>query len=130
MLASSVAGVIYLSIQFNAFGGQFSAMTGLSSTVGMIAFGIVVLTMEQIGGLSSVVYTDVLQGVIMVICFVLLPFILWSDYGFFFSIASADCGNLRFFNTSSSEFAEQCVAAPADADCAKVGCIGNTNPSF
>ena len=105
-------------------------MTGYDGLVGMIFFGNVVLMMEQIGGLSCVVYTDVLRGVVMSICFLLLPVILWYDYGNFFNMAPEDCVNLRYFDTNSSRFVDQCEAPPEDPDCALVGCIGNTNPSF
>merc|ERR1740123_1942130 len=49
-------------------------------------------------------------------------------------MASEDCGNLRYFDTNQSQFVDQCeadLAAPNfDPNCALVGCIGNTNPSF
>lgn len=130
-LACSISSVIYLMIQFNAFAIQIQAVFGPSTPlwIGTVGFGIVVLVMETLGGLTAVVYTDVVQGYIMLGCFVIAPFLLWGDFGSFFSMAETGCDNLKYFNNASNQFVSECAPA-AESSCLLAGCIGNTRPDL
>lgn len=123
-ICCSFSSIIYLTIQFNAFGGELKALMDIPLEWGMVVFSILVLTMEGVGGLTSVVYTDVVQAVILLVCFLALPFVLskmvrgpaWPMFALS-SIAGDDCDSKVMYDTSAGEQAA-------------AGCIAYVAPQF
>lgn len=81
--------------------GQFSAISELVQTVtedqipgwaGSIFMGIVILALESLGGLKSVMLTDTMQTIIMILSFIIVPLLLTEIYGTFADLLPAeDC---------------------------------------
>jgi len=112
------SSVIYLTIQFNAFGAELKAIMGIPLEWGMVIFSLLVLVMEGVGGLTSVVYTDVVQAVIMLTCFLIVPFVLsnmvrgpfWPTLALS-SIAGDDCDSKIMYETAAgAQAAAGCIA--------------------
>lgn len=70
-LISSVLLIIFsiplLVTQFTAIGILFNVTTGLSYKAAVICFGIIVFLYVSFGGYYAVVYTDVAQGILMLV---------------------------------------------------------------
>jgi Na+/proline symporter len=83
--------------------GQFSAISDLVQTItedqipgyaGAIFMGVVILALEALGGLKSVMLTDTLQSIIMILSFIIVPLLLTEMYGTFVDLLAAeDCGS-------------------------------------
>jgi Na+/proline symporter len=81
--------------------GQFSAIADLVNTItedqipgfaGAIFMGVVILALESLGGLKSVMLTDTLQSIFMILSFIIVPILLSVIYGSFADLLSAeDC---------------------------------------
>nr|MBN2277302.1 sodium:solute symporter family protein [candidate division Zixibacteria bacterium] len=80
-IVTIVAYTAIVSYQFRAGGMVLNLVTGISVDTGIIITAVFVIGYTVLAGLISVVYTDVVNGLIMIIgLFVALPF-LWSDAG-------------------------------------------------
>jgi sodium/proline symporter len=64
---------IYTSAQMVATGKSFATFLDLDYGTGAILGGAIALAYTTIGGFSAVVYTDVLQGVLMLVGLIVLP---------------------------------------------------------
>lgn len=83
--------------------GQFAAISSLIETVtngqikgiyGSIFIGGLIFILECLGGLRSVMWTDAIQTAFMLISFLVVPFILNSDFGDFTILTEQqDCEN-------------------------------------
>lgn len=67
--------VAYVSAQFASGGKAFFAHFGISQNTGLIITAIIVLLYTLLGGFMAVSYTDVLQGIMMVLALVVLPIV-------------------------------------------------------
>ena len=65
----------YTSAQLIAAGKAFSSFLGTSYSAGVIIGTVVVLYYTSVGGFKAVAYTDVLQGILMLGGFVVLPIV-------------------------------------------------------
>lgn len=79
--------------------GQFSAIASVVETVtksqipgyaGAIFMGAVILLLEALGGLKSVMLTDTMQSVVMVLSFIIVPCLLTEMYGSFPDLLEAE----------------------------------------
>lgn len=83
--------------------GQFAAISGLIETVtngqikgiyGSIFIGGLMFILECLGGLRSVMWTDTIQTSFMLLSFIVVPFLLNSDFGDFTDLSEQqDCEN-------------------------------------
>ena len=80
-IVTIIAYTAIVSYQFRAGGMVLNLVTGISVDQGIIITAVFVIVYTVLAGLISVAYTDVVNGVIMVIgLFITLPFML-SDAG-------------------------------------------------
>lgn len=95
--------VAYVAAQFASGGKAFFAHFGISQNLGLIITACIVLLYTLMGGFMAVSYTDVLQGIMMILALVILPVIGIIDQGGLDSIKiSADHpGYLNLFSVSS-----------------------------
>lgn len=76
-----IAYTAIVSYQFRAGGMVLNLVTGIPATEGMIITALFVIGYTALSGMFSVAYTDVANGIMMIIgLFIALPF-LWSDAG-------------------------------------------------
>lgn len=73
--ALSVFVIIYVSAQIDATGSAFESFLGWNYFAGAIVGFIIVLTYISSGGFVAVVWSDVFQGIIMLIGLLLLPIV-------------------------------------------------------
>lgn len=66
-LACSVFYILLIVAQYKGIVALFNTLLGIPSSIIIIAFSIVALIYVNIGGFKSVVYTDFIQGILMVI---------------------------------------------------------------
>ena len=69
--------------QLRAMGEFFAALSGnqLGMAYGVIGLALVMVIYESLGGMRSVAWTDALQGVILIIVFVVLLLVLRQQFG-------------------------------------------------
>lgn len=136
-LCTCLPQLFYLTVQLVSFAGLLNGLTAgaVPNLFGMVLFAAIVLTLERIGGMNSVVLSDSVQAVLMVVGFVLIYIVVGNLYGTLADLAAADCPTLGYVNetakqllveTSSFETRpSECTRAlgPADPDCVAFGCI-------
>jgi len=66
----------YIGSQFLAGGKVLNQTFGIDTTIGMIIVGVIIIVYSLAGGFMSVVWTDVLQALLMVFTLTILPLIL------------------------------------------------------
>ena len=72
----------YTAAQLTASGKAFSSFLGTSYEGGVLLGAAVILLYTSIGGFKAVAYSDVVQGVLMFLCLLLLPiFGIWQAGG-------------------------------------------------
>jgi len=87
-IVTIIAYTAIVSYQFRAGGMVLNLITGITVSQGIIITAIFVIGYTVLAGLISVVYTDVINGIIMIIgLFIALPF-LWNDAGGFAGITA------------------------------------------
>ena len=65
----------YTAAQLTASGKAFGSFLGLSYTAGVLIGAAVILYYTTVGGFKAVAYSDLLQGVLMFACLVILPIV-------------------------------------------------------
>ena len=89
----------YTAAQLTASGKAFSSFLGTSYEGGVLIGAGVILLYTSIGGFKAVAYSDVLQGVLMFLCLLVLPIVgIWHAGGWgevMAGIAAADPALLR-----------------------------------
>lgn len=65
--------VAYVAAQFASGGKAFFAHFGISQSAGLLITAAIVLLYTLLGGFMAVSYTDVLQGIMMILALVILP---------------------------------------------------------
>jgi sodium/proline symporter len=65
----------YTAAQFNALGTAFDSFLGLERVTGILLAAVIVLFYTTVGGLKAVAYSDLLQGGLMFLGLLILPFV-------------------------------------------------------
>ena len=95
----------------------------------ILVFIVLMLTLEVLGGMNSVVLTDVVQSTVMILSFLAVPFFLAFEYGSLPDMGPADCPFLMSVSpnvTDSFSVPEQCMGS----GCVAAGCIAAVKPEF
>ena len=83
VIASSLPQFIYLAVQLASFGEALNGLTRglIPKNIGILCCICVMLTMEILGGMHSVVLTDIVQAIIMLFGFAMLAIVMITKYG-------------------------------------------------
>ncbi|AGB33349.1 sodium solute transporter superfamily protein [Natrinema pellirubrum DSM 15624] len=80
----------YVGAQIVAAGTLLEVLTGVSSLVGILVGGVIVVGYTMLGGYFAVAWSDYVQGAIILVAFIILPIIAFTNYGLpFGDLASA-----------------------------------------
>ncbi|OAQ53390.1 sodium:proline symporter [Natrinema mahii] len=80
----------YVGAQIVAAGTLLEVLTGVSSLVGILVGGVIVVGYTMLGGYFAVAWSDYVQGAIILAAFIVLPIIAFTNYGLpFGELASA-----------------------------------------
>ncbi|PCR92130.1 sodium/proline symporter [Natrinema ejinorense] len=71
----------YVGAQIVAAGTLLEVLTGVSSLVGILAGGVIVVGYTMLGGYFAVAWSDYFQGAIILIAFIILPVLAFTSYG-------------------------------------------------
>ncbi|WP_121741972.1 sodium/proline symporter [Natronorubrum halophilum] len=71
----------YVGAQIVAAGTLLEVLTGVSSLVGILGGGVIVVGYTMLGGYFAVAWSDYLQGAIILAAFIILPVIAFTNYG-------------------------------------------------
>lgn len=71
----------YTSAQFVALGKAFNSFLGMANVTGIIISAVIILFYTAVGGLKAVAYSDLLQGVLMFLGLLILPFVGFAAAG-------------------------------------------------
>lgn len=96
----SVFVVIYVSAQIDATGSAFEAFLGWNYYTGAIVGFLIVLAYIFSGGFIAVAWSDLFQGLLMLLGLILLPTTAWiliSDSSLFESIRNIDSGLMNIW---------------------------------
>ena len=73
------------------------------SPVAAIVIMVAIMIFEWVGGLSSVAITDCIQGFVMLISFVLLPFVMKHHFGGWSDLSPEDFPRPELYQTPTKE---------------------------
>eukprot|EP00435_Cladocopium_sp_Y103_P036654 s408_g9.t1 len=123
--------VIYITAQMISFAAMVEGMTLqlIPKYVSMLIFCTLILTLEVLGGMNSVVLTDVVQCIVMIASFLVVGGVLAAEYGSIPEIGPADCSFLE----SVSKNATDAYSVPGPCvgpNCVAAGCIAAVKPEF
>jgi len=126
--------VLYITAQIIAFAAMLSGLTNdvMPKWACMVMFGAIILSLEKVGGMNSVVLTDVVQSTIMIISFLAVPFALGAHFGYLGEFAAKDCDSLQWM-TSAAEMPMTCPMngySTPPTGCVPSGCLAAVKPSF
>ncbi len=79
----------YTAAQLTASGKAFASFLGTSYTAGVLIGAVVILYYTTVGGFKAVAYSDLLQGVLMFVGLLVLPFIGVSAAGGWMAVMEA-----------------------------------------
>ncbi|QCC58573.1 sodium/proline symporter [Natrinema thermotolerans] len=71
----------YVGAQIVAAGTLLEVLTGVSSLVGILVGGVIVVGYTMLGGYFAVAWSDYVQGAIILVAFIILPIIAFTNYG-------------------------------------------------
>lgn len=80
--------VVYISSQFQGAGNTFSSTFDMAAHPSIILGGSIILIYTLLGGFWAVSVTDTLQGILMLLAAIVLPYAAWTEAGGYSSIAS------------------------------------------
>ena len=66
---------VYVAAQLTASGRAFESFLGTTYELGVLTGAAIILYYTTIGGFKAVAYSDVLQGILMVACLIILPIV-------------------------------------------------------
>ncbi len=92
--------IAYVAAQFVAGGKAFESSFHITETQGILITTVIVLFYTMVGGFLAVSLTDTIQGILMIIALLVLPFIAIMHLGGpgeFYALASS-VGDGQFFN--------------------------------
>lgn len=81
--------VLYISSQFQGAGNTFSSTFGMDASDSIVLGGTIILIYTLLGGFWAVSVTDTIQGFLMLIAAVVLPFAAWRRAGGWQGISDA-----------------------------------------
>lgn len=118
--------LIYMTAQIVSFAAMMSGLTfgHVPKWASMLAFAVLTLVLEKLGGMNSVVLTDAVQSIIMIASFLAVPWVLGADFGFLAQIAGAECPSLEHVRGNGTE----CPAT--EPGCVASGCLAAVRPEF
>jgi Na+/proline symporter len=114
-VSRAIIGLLTASIMIAWIGGQgkglgdlFAAFTGSNPIPMIILFSLVFIVYTSIGGIYSVVWTELIQGVMIIVLGLVFYFQIFAQVNFSMSelqnrLEAAGAGNLIAFNLSSGE---------------------------
>lgn len=79
VIATMMTG--YVAAQFNAAGKAFSAVFGMDYVTGVAIGAVIVVVYTFSGGFRAVAWTDLLQGILMAVALVVLPWVVIAKLG-------------------------------------------------
>ncbi|CAK9070820.1 unnamed protein product [Durusdinium trenchii] len=125
--------VIYITAQMISFAAMVEGMTLelVPKWACMLIFCVLILTLEVLGGMNSVVLTDVVQCIVMIASFVVVSAVLAAEYGSLPQLGPSDCSFLELVSgnvTDAYSVPETC--GPDQTGCVKAGCIAAVKPNF
>lgn len=88
VMVISIFMLAYVSAQLTAVGKAFQAIFGISYAFSVILGGGIVILYTLLGGFRAVVWTDLIQGILMVFALVFLPIIALIHIGGFSTLFS------------------------------------------
>ena len=98
-----MTSVIYLAAQVIALKSTFNSMFEIQNDANwpVIIIMIIIIIFEWMGGLASVALTDSIQGVVMLISFVILPIIIKVNFGGWSDLEPETYPKPTFYETPS-----------------------------
>ncbi|WP_227374606.1 sodium/proline symporter [Haladaptatus halobius] len=85
----------YVGAQIVAAGTLLQVLTGVEPVVGIVVGGVIVVGYTLLGGYFAVAWSDYFQGAIILVAFIILPIIAFSNYGIpFGELANVGGGSL------------------------------------
>jgi sodium/proline symporter len=85
----------YVGAQIVAAGTLLQVLTGVEPVVGIVVGGVIVVGYTLLGGYFAVAWSDYFQGAIILVAFIILPIIAFSNYGMpFGELANVGGGSL------------------------------------
>ncbi|MFC7154912.1 sodium/proline symporter [Halomarina halobia] len=85
----------YVGAQIVAAGVLLQVLTGVADWVGILVGGVIVVGYTMLGGYFAVAWSDYFQGAIILVAFIILPVIAFTNYGLpFDELASVGGGSL------------------------------------
>eukprot|EP00435_Cladocopium_sp_Y103_P043349 s1779_g12.t1 len=136
-LLCAVCGVIqmmsYITAQIVSFAAMLQGMTlgAIPKWACMVIFSVMILTLEVLGGMNSVVLTDVVQSILMIASFLTIPVVVAAEYGWLPFIGPSDCRFLRNVSPNVTDIfsvPDECIGAAHG--CVAAGCIEAVKPEF
>ena len=123
--------VLYITAQMISFAAMVEGMTmqAVPKWASMVIFAVMIFALEMLGGMNSVVFTDVVQCIVMIASFMVVPFLLGAEWGFLPEMAPADCPYLVDVSAKAPNRYDA-PASCAGSDCVAAGCIQAVKPEF
>ncbi|WP_254544024.1 sodium/proline symporter [Halomarina pelagica] len=85
----------YVGAQIVAAGVLLQVLTGVDDSVGILVGGVIVVGYTMLGGYFAVAWTDYFQGAVILVAFIILPVIAFTNYGLpFEELARMGSGSL------------------------------------
>ncbi|CAJ1330032.1 unnamed protein product [Effrenium voratum] len=130
---SVVPMITYITAQMLSFTAMVQGMTFqavIPKWACILFFIVLMLSLEVLGGMNSVVLTDVVQSTVMILSFLAVPFFLANEYGSLPDMGPADCPFLMSVSHATDSFSapEQCTGM--GSGCVAAGCIAAVRPEF
>jgi len=74
----------YVGAQIVAAGTLLEVLTGVEPLVGILGGGVIVVGYTMLGGYFAVAWSDYFQGAIILLAFIILPILAFTNYGLLF----------------------------------------------
>ena len=100
-----VGSIIYVAAQVTALKSTFNSMFGIpiDSAWPVIIIFAIILGFEWAGGLAAVAMSDSVQGMVMVLSFICIPFVILRNYGGWHDLDPSTYAKPQFYQTPSKE---------------------------
>jgi solute:Na+ symporter, SSS family len=97
--------LIYLTAQLAAIRSTFNSLFHIppDSPWAVIAIAGIIVLCEWVGGMRNVAFTDCIQGIVMIACFVIVPIVVVRQYGGWSDLDWETFPRQSFYQTPSRE---------------------------
>jgi Na+/proline symporter len=97
--------IIYLAAQVIAIKGTFNSIFELDADAAypVIIVMLLIVMFEWVGGLSSVAITDSFQAIVMTLSFIIIPSVIYKNFGGFRDLDPETYPQPQFYQTLSRE---------------------------